>query len=219
MVDLSETWIDLWKNSRDFYLPEWDINIDGPYPAVDPEFQDQGEQGESSDSPDKKEEPEPFFPPNAPKNRGVSWFNVEEAPPQGKPKTPMKQEEEDAKAEAEDSDYEQPDPMIVLDTSDEDSSGSVIDGDLKAEQQLDDEVTDTLVDADEIHDAPPPPLSPRKLQSGKMYYGRVDPCYCPVMSRTFSHIKVIEDIKNLVYVTLDKDEHPSKLTFLTERQI
>lgn len=32
-LNLSETWIDLWKHSWDFYLPEWDINIHGPYPA------------------------------------------------------------------------------------------------------------------------------------------------------------------------------------------
>jgi len=208
MVDLSETWIDLWKNSRDFYLPEWDINVDGPYPALDPEFQDQEEQGEPSNSSDEEEEPKPFFPPDTSKNRGVSWFDVEEAPLQV-PETPKPEKKDEARAEAEDSDYQQPDLIQAIDTSDEDSAGGTMDDDPKAAEQLDEEVTDTLIDADEIYDAPPPPSSPRKLRSGKMYYGKIDPCYRPVMSRTFSHIKVIEDIKNLVYVTLDWESVPN----------
>ena len=35
-IDLSETWIDLWKNSRDFYLESWDEQVDGPLPLLLP---------------------------------------------------------------------------------------------------------------------------------------------------------------------------------------
>ena len=37
-IDLSETWIDLWKNSRDFYLDAWDTDIDGPLPTKGQDF-------------------------------------------------------------------------------------------------------------------------------------------------------------------------------------
>ena len=74
-VDLSETWLDLWENSRDFYLEEWDITVDGPWPALnlhhfgDPENEDGSDnQGENN------------IPPVVP--RGTGYFDVEEAPPQ-----------------------------------------------------------------------------------------------------------------------------------------
>ena len=100
----------------------------------------------------------------------MRWFDVEAAPLQ-EPKTPKAKEEDEARAEAEDSDYQQPDLMQVIDTSDEDSAGGTMDHDPRAAEQLDEEVTDTLIDADEIYDAPPPPSSPRKLRSGKMCCG------------------------------------------------
>ena len=37
-IDLSETWIDLWKNSRDFYLDAWDTAIDGILPTTGQDF-------------------------------------------------------------------------------------------------------------------------------------------------------------------------------------
>ena len=37
-IDLAETWIDLWKNSRDFYLDSWDEELDGKMPKTDAGF-------------------------------------------------------------------------------------------------------------------------------------------------------------------------------------
>ena len=33
-VNLTETWIDLWKNSREVYLNDWDVELDGPLPKT-----------------------------------------------------------------------------------------------------------------------------------------------------------------------------------------
>ena len=101
-VDLSETWIDLWQNAREFFLDEWDIGLDGPCPDLDPDFQhdpedNPEEQEVESDAEEVKptngdddsvEDEAEFLP--AP---GVAWCDVEVPPPrtangQQQPKEP-----------------------------------------------------------------------------------------------------------------------------------
>ena len=82
-VDPEERWIDLWKNSRDSYLNEWDIGIDGPLPGKPPEFDSDSDSDSSSSSSDddddediipitKHKDPKPWVKPKS----GVS--DVEE---------------------------------------------------------------------------------------------------------------------------------------------
>ena len=49
-IDPSETWIDLWQHSRDFYLDAWDPTVDGPLPELDSDFlPDSDKQGEGEE--------------------------------------------------------------------------------------------------------------------------------------------------------------------------
>ena len=88
-LDLSETWIDLWQGSREFYLDDWDPTLDGPLPELDPEFktdsepQDDSSSSSSSSSDDSGKQGEPGFPRKQDHPpRSVGWFDVEVAPPQ-----------------------------------------------------------------------------------------------------------------------------------------
>ena len=49
-VDLTETWIDLWQNSREFYLEDWDPLVDGPYPPLDPDYDPDAKSKDTDDS-------------------------------------------------------------------------------------------------------------------------------------------------------------------------
>jgi len=69
VVDLEETWLDLWMNARDFYLEEWDPEIDGPLPIM---MQIPDEQPEE-DRVDVKRRDMSIRTP--------SWHDIEEAPP------------------------------------------------------------------------------------------------------------------------------------------
>jgi len=203
MVDLSETWIDLWKNSRDFYLPEWDINVDGPFPALDADFQEASDEASESGKEGEAENDKSvvMFPPDTPKNRGVKWFDVEEAKPQVRPR--------------EDPDQSF-DPLYDEESDDDsDAEGVVVDGNKKAEERLDDEWLEMAIENNDIYDPPAPsepvpePPSPTKrTRSGRSYKNRIDPQFRPIMSRTFSHIKAIQDCKNLLYATLDWESVP-----------
>ena len=149
MVDLSETWIDLWKNSRDFYLPEWDINVDGPFPALDANFQEASNKASESGKEGKAENDKSvlMFPPDTPKNWSVKWFDVEEAKPQVKPRKDLDQSF---------------DPLYDEESDDDsDAEGVVVDGNKKAEERLDDEWLEMAIENNDIYD-PPASWSPHK---------------------------------------------------------
>ena len=66
-IDLDENWLDLWLNSREFYLENWDPMIDGAFPPLDPDFQkDDGDDDDSESSSDEhKDTTVPFHPPDS----------------------------------------------------------------------------------------------------------------------------------------------------------
>ena len=79
-IDLSETWINLWQNSCDFYLDAWDPTVDGPFPELDSDFLPDSEKWgkEEDEKPQTKAHPQVC----AQDGHNKGWFDVEEVPPQ-----------------------------------------------------------------------------------------------------------------------------------------
>lgn len=93
VADLSEVWIDLWLNAREFYLDGWDEEVEGPFPSLDPSYQGTSD-AQDDDEDDKQGEPSDAdpVPLHPPVNQGEpsGWFDVEENSPQ----TPQPQQQQ-----------------------------------------------------------------------------------------------------------------------------
>ena len=54
-VDFSETWINLWKDSREFCLNGWDEQLEGPLPQSHLDFQTNMEKEQQQQEEEEKE--------------------------------------------------------------------------------------------------------------------------------------------------------------------
>ena len=123
MIDLEETWIDLFKGSREYFLEDFDVKVDGPLPTLDDEWKDPDDDDEvpdlapqeDSDS-DSDDEDDQVLPPLVTRKRkpktakdrpsrplepsGPKYFDVEENLPRPQPLDDGKQgESEDSESE------------------------------------------------------------------------------------------------------------------------
>ena len=127
-VDLRETWIDLWKNSRDTYLNDWDVEVDGPLPktGLDQVFADR-ENNQDIPEPSTTVQPPPPSPqqptPTGPQPlHEPAYFDVEENDPLREPPPAIDIDSNDESDDLRDN------PLPVQDRDDSESSSDDEDG-------------------------------------------------------------------------------------------
>jgi len=218
VIDLSETWIDLWQHSREFYLEAWDPVVDGPYPELDDDFKpdrdDQGEDSDSNSDSDSDSDSDDDYDdrkriPTVPTIPG--WFDVEEAPPrQTQPTQPQPQAPaapapttQNRKISESPQKSTQSDPRNLLESETESITGSEIGRRLQA---IDKELEGLESDSD-MSDADPEDTgpSPSRTRRGTTFkpHPKASVTFRPVNSRLFSHVRHISNPDNLVYATLN----------------
>ena len=227
-IDLAETWIDLWQESREFYLEDWDPTIDGPYPDLDPDFRP--EANDDDETPDSDEQGEIAQQHTVPQDRNLptsqGWFDVEEAPPQQTvhaPILPSVSEEQTRQSTDEDSDddsYSDNDDgalKTIFEHGEDDVDDDALEEareeikQLAARDPLDpnndpdpETEPESVIDPDKDDAEIFKQRSPKKTRSGRAYKtSKAHPSYRPITSRLFSHVRYVQDAKNYVFATLD----------------
>ena len=224
-VDLEENWLDLWRNSREFYLEDWDPTVDGELPGLDPDYADE------SDS-DSDDDNEPFDPPDSgtmdqwqlpkprkraprsptPPPKRTGFFDVEEAE---QPSAPSKKvsflpDEAEKEKDGDKSDAERSDgsassinrrmDLLELDSDDDDEEPKVADEEPPTPPSPSPRDSD---DEEPSSPEPPRPSPTRRTRRGTAYTTSVNPAFRAIKSNLYSHVQRVHDSSNLSYVTLD----------------
>ena len=88
-VNFHETWINPWKDSREFCLDGWDEQLEGPLPLLHPDFQTNTEKEQEQEEEEKEPDAVPIHPIADANNQPVGWFDVEENVPPAPPIVPQ----------------------------------------------------------------------------------------------------------------------------------
>ena len=202
--DLSETWIDLWKNGRDFYLDGWDSDLDGEYPKLtggfDADDTDDQDDFDRTHAPKEGHVRNPTrtvrFDPDSELRDGWSTDDDRDDDPEDVPP--------DFNG---DDDLDEPDVREVSPTASEETQG----GSSEATETAADDHEEYVPDSS---DAPSPAQTDRRTRSQTRSQSPTTAfiptikkegpvSYRSIKSRLFSHVRSANDVSNLVYATLD----------------
>ena len=271
IIDLYETWMDLWTNHRDFYLDEWDIDVDGPLPGLDPEFDSDSDSDDDDDNDDDNDDghvqPRQAPKPRRPVTRSQARAKTKAAQPKADdddelaqasdPESDSSSEEQgevkppgwhDVEVNPEPRDVHRRKTLRWVDEKERDSASSEDSGvpDISRDSSfVPDEEPDYSEDAqhpipmpesstipqlredfeqlviDGMDDSEPP--TPTPMQRGSWADDEsssseeegpdravFEAQYRPVDSRLFSHVRAVQDEKNLAYVTLNWESVPDE---------
>ena len=227
-IDLEENWLDLWKNSREFYLEDWDPTIDGELPGLDPDYDDSDSDSDSDDEPpydppdsgtmDQWQLPKPrkrtsIRPPTPPRqSQTQGFFDVEtsdqesskaDSPdPDRAKRVSFMPDEEELIQEEERSESDTSSLNQRVSSLDLDEEAKEVD---EAEEEEDDDQGESATHTRRRGrlSNPEPSTPTKKTRRGTTYLTSVDPVFRSVKSRLFSHVAHVQDQANLSYVTLD----------------
>ena len=185
-IDLTQTWIDLFKHSRDVYLDWYDPAFDGAPPALSSEWTD-------------PHDPGPVFTPIT-ESQGLQPIAEDDASSSSSSST----ETEPFNETLSDLSEIKQDENSVISSHDKDSSRV-----LEVETNFGD-------DPEWVSLQEPPPISSRTRASKRargVFTLSPRSIYRPIISPTFSHVLQVKDSNNLAYVTLDWESVPEDPTY------